>query len=172
MNIWFIFYYYWDFRFELLKAFSVLISLWNCWVNFCIVIQYVSIVSSHLGAQNMDHNFSPSQHIAHCTHVTQCQIVDWGNKARFSKPHYKDFITEHILSVPCSGPIIIPNLFQLTLQSISNYVRESSYALIKPEYGSQFLECWKPFRQFLHKNPFLLSHILQGFLINYLNSIR
>ena len=49
---------YFGLIFELLKAFSVLISLWNCWLIVCIVIQHVSIASSDLGAQNMDHNFS------------------------------------------------------------------------------------------------------------------
>ena len=35
-----------------------LISLWNCWLIVCIMIQHLSIASSDLCAQNMDHDFS------------------------------------------------------------------------------------------------------------------
>ena len=60
-------------------------SLWKCWLIVCIVIQHVSIASSDLGAQNMDHNVSIimlmrtrendfPQHEKYMTHHTNLEV--------------------------------------------------------------------------------------------------
>ena len=58
-----------------METFSVLFSLWNCWLILCILIKLVSIAISDFDAQNMDHNFSAFQLFIIC-HVSQAMIFD------------------------------------------------------------------------------------------------